>query len=1336
MALVVNDWVREQSSSSGTGDLVLAGARSPGVAFSSVCVNGDTFEYSISNSTQFETGQGTYNSGANSITRNTVFRSSNSNALVNFSGTPLNIDITLPSKRLLSPAGNQGTDNTGGATITLGDGDVFNLITSTTAITAFTITNDRIGRRILLRFATARTLTHNGTSLILPTSANITTAAGDIAELVSLGSGNVRIVYYYRADGTPLTLASQSAGTGFGRARGAGSGAPTSLTGAQVGGIIRFGNQVGDATTTGSVATLTVAETTNLLTFNNVSPVIHGINIPGEIGQRLTIQHIGSGSTTLVHESATAGAAGERLRLGPYAANTQAVIIRQGESVDLTYDNRWLMVGSANVAASDTLVGRVELATTTETITGTDATRAVTPDSLAAMWEQGTDNTGGATITLGEGGFFNLITSTTAITAFAFTTDKAGRVAQVRFQTVRTLTHNATSLILPTAANITTAVGDTAVLISLGSGNFIVTDYQRADGTTLVVNQTQIASQDSTWSGVNTFTNAFILGTQQVLLSPSFPLAATLNDNANRLRLNSTATGDIQTITPSSGTTTSGRIVIFYINGVGTKTIKHAFSGGGVGRLNCPGGVDLSVGNGDMVMLIGAGSSGWDVAPLTGAVITATDTAAGPVELATTTETLTGTDATRAVTPDSLAAYWEKGTDNTGGATITLGEGGFFDLITSTTAITAFVFTTDKAGRTAQVRFQTARTLTHNATSLILPTGANITTAAGDIATVVSLGSGNFVVSNYQRASGAPLTAAPSQAEATITGRAIGAGTGAIGALTRLQSGEIIRQGKAQIVPLTAGTTNNDIAIQDGVTIVYVGVTGSTDCNITGFQYNGGTDHTGARIRVVNNTGTGRIVFKHNTGSSAANRIFTPAGGDWFSTYLNETVTLYKDDNSGGAWRIEGTFIQPTDLATTTQVLTGTDTALAVTSDALAALWESGADNSGGATITLGEGGSFNLITSTTAITAFAFTTDKAGRTAIIRFNTVRTLTHNATSLILPTAANITTAVGDICQIQSLGSGNFRVNFYERANGGDLALTTTAEYLTGTDTVKSVTADAAAALWEKGADNTGGATITLGDGGSFNLITSTTAITAFAFTNDKAGRQATIQFSTVRTLTHNSTSLILPGGANITTAVGDIAQIESLGSGNFRVNHYDRANGQPAVPQALVTQTSSLTQTNSTTNMTAGSYTIAANTLEVGSEYVFEGIFQAGRGATTTACNVVIEILLAGSVVATTSTAIITTASQNRSGQCRGTLTIRTLGASGTCMVSLQTMSDAPNAAGTITYAYAPAPTTSAPSTTTIDTTVSRSIEIRFRMSAAVATAYTHVVHSTITKLR
>jgi hypothetical protein len=75
------------------------------------------------------------------------------------------------------------------------------------------------------------------------------------------------------------------------------------------------------------------------------------------------------------------------------------------------------------------------------------------------------------------------ITGTTTITALG--TIQAGTRREVVFDGILILTHNATSLILPTGANVTTAVGDCAEFISEGSGNWRCTSYNRADGTSL-----------------------------------------------------------------------------------------------------------------------------------------------------------------------------------------------------------------------------------------------------------------------------------------------------------------------------------------------------------------------------------------------------------------------------------------------------------------------------------------------------------------------------------------------------------------------------------------------------------------------------------------------------------------------------------------------------------------------------------------------------------------------------------------------------------------------------------------------------------------------------------
>lgn len=83
--------------------------------------------------------------------------------------------------------------------------------------------------------------------------------------------------------------------------------------------------------------------------------------------------------------------------------------------------------------------------------------------------------------------------------------------------------------------------------------------------------------------------------------------------------------------------------------------------------------------------------------------------------------------------------------------------------ITGATTITSLG--TAAAGITRRVRFAAALTLTHNATALILPGAANITTAADDCAVFTSLGSGNWICVNYQPKASVSGLAAASQAE-------------------------------------------------------------------------------------------------------------------------------------------------------------------------------------------------------------------------------------------------------------------------------------------------------------------------------------------------------------------------------------------------------------------------------------------------------------------------------------------------------------------------------------------------------------------------------------------
>ena len=79
-------------------------------------------------------------------------------------------------------------------------------------------------------------------------------------------------------------------------------------------------------------------------------------------------------------------------------------------------------------------------------------------------------------------------------------------------------------------------------------------------------------------------------------------------------------------------------------------------------------------------------------------------------------------------------------------------------------------------------------------------------------------------------------------------------------------------------------------------------------------------------------------------------------------------------------------------------------------------------------------------------------------------------------------------------------------------------------------------------------------------------VTGTTTITSFGA---RPYQRKTVRFSDVLTLTHNGTSLILPGGANIVTAAGDVGRFVSDGAGNWRCVSYLRASGIAVNPDIV-----------------------------------------------------------------------------------------------------------------------------------------------------------------------
>jgi hypothetical protein len=97
-------------------------------------------------------------------------------------------------------------------------------------------------------------------------------------------------------------------------------------------------------------------------------------------------------------------------------------------------------------------------------------------------------------------------------------------------------------------------------------------------------------------------------------------------------------------------------------------------------------------------------------------------------------------------------------------------------------------------------------------------------------------------------------------------------------------------------------------------------------------------------------------------------------------------------------------------------------------------------------------------------------------------------------------------------------------------------------------------------LSHKGSDIASAGTTDIGAvEGLLHDITGTATITGFG--TIRSGIWKCLKFEGAAILTHNATSLILPGAQNIVTADGDVGIFMSEGSGNWRCLHYMKAAG-------------------------------------------------------------------------------------------------------------------------------------------------------------------------------
>jgi len=298
---------------------------------------------------------------------------------------------------------------------------------------------------------------------------------------------------------------------------------------------------------------------------------------------------------------------------------------------------------------------------------------------------------------------------------------------------------------------------------------------------------------------------------------------------------------------------------------------------------------------------------------------------------------------------NSKQIQWSKGADVASAGALTLGtDGNIFD-ITGTTTITSIA--TLAIGTVVVLQFDAALTFTHHATNLILPGGANITTAAGDHAVMAEYAAGDWRCIAYTKADGTTVVAsAPANHASDHTD-----GTDDIQSATSGQKGLATATQITKLDGIAASATANPNAIDNVV-------------EDTTPQLGGPLDSNSQQIR-----------------------------------------------------------------------------------------WSKGSDVASAGALTLGTDGNYFDITGTTTITSIG--TLAVGTLVKLHFDGILTLTHHATDLVLPTAANITTAAGDEAEFVEYATGDWRCTVYTRADGSALvAGTHAASHTDGSDDIQDATA--------------------------------------------------------------------------------------------------------------------------------------------------------------------------------------------------------------------------------------------------------------------------------------
>ena len=217
MALVINDRVKETTTTTGTGAVAFGGAVTGFETFAAGVGNSNTTYYAIVHQTanEFEVGLGTLDGDSSDLTRTTVISSSNSDSAVDIAAGTKDVFCTIPASKLIfEDANNDATvgrnltvtgdltvsgdditmaTNTSGAAL-IGDGTNFNPVAISGDITIGTTGTAAIGSGVIVNadvnasaaIAMSKTAFSAGTGVSLSTNTlNVDAAQTGITSILA-----------------------------------------------------------------------------------------------------------------------------------------------------------------------------------------------------------------------------------------------------------------------------------------------------------------------------------------------------------------------------------------------------------------------------------------------------------------------------------------------------------------------------------------------------------------------------------------------------------------------------------------------------------------------------------------------------------------------------------------------------------------------------------------------------------------------------------------------------------------------------------------------------------------------------------------------------------------------------------------------------------------------------------------------------------------------------------------------------------------------------------------------------------------------------------------------